>query len=1383
MITNNLGKKVVTIVIIFLIILSLNLTIIVPSSTIKYENDGIWYDDLDDLTGISKINNCNFSNGSIKLNKVDIRNYDFADGREHKAWEADSFIIIEVSDEILRLRNIMGENLIDEEGYKYLDDNNTLETKSKRNTFYTFSSVHHFRFKTGLDENDIDSFNFSWWYGKKINDSNIDSIQLYVWKCIIPGIPGFTDIGFWENKGEISSYDDIGLNPDGDISVEIDNNGYVSNEGHIDFLIIAIPDAYGEACILSTDYVKLKIDSKNYGYNDKGYVVSEEIEPSSLGRWESIIWSGSAATDLSYVKIQVLTNNGTLIGNDDLPGNSEGFTTNYIDLSRLLDSFESIKINASLYSNDVSITPSLQDWAVTWQTTDTRFRDDFKTDLRLEKLSGAEIIGENIHISDSNKDWSIFGNTPNNARSYEGSGPNKSSLYWYTEEQIVGGGLRSPVISDGLLYIGAPSDRKIYAFNATVPISQIGKELKEDYKSSQLPYKTDSSVAVSDDLVIVATSEINTSNKIYALDKTDLTEEWNYSHPGTICFSSAPTIHNEKIFVTSWNGMEWNTPILSFLSSLILGGNNKIIALNLLDGTKIWDATLPAGSFSTPAISDDGMVFAGCDNILGNNLIAFDEETGTKIWEANVGLVGTSSPVVYGNNVFVVAKEQDLLSLEGDLKVFALNKYDGTILWNNTISESLLAFERLPKEFGFYNLMAASTPSVYENKLFVTAPGGKLYSFDAKTGEKIWNITLDSGILDSYACTAPVVTDDYIYVALADGIVYAVDQSGAKAWEFDCAIEEQSTFAATGILSSPIIADGVLYVSVTEELYHLSGRIYAIGNYTKNLKARVISKPIYVPFDKWWKKFECDNTTDGSIKYSILDTDYNVLIDDVRNGEDISDGSIVNTYVVRLSADLSRQNEAQDPILEEWNIIWIENGPPIIRGDTFIPDPDGWINTNTPVCEVRAYDVMPGLDVDSARYNVVYETDENEEITSNWIGAKCSGEDGATNNQTITADLSTSGISEEIADLRWITISIKDLAGYETTISKTFKKDMITPISEIENIDNFLSEYKKSVKISADAEDPGDENVSGIKTVSLYYKLKSDEEWVNYGSIDSPYIWYFNEDTSGEYEFCTIAKDKAGNLENKTKQEELSFIFDMNEPYEPEFEEEYRFNELPFFSIEFKDDYKLDSVAYRLSFHGESNWTKIGEDISKKSYVGEWYITQNDWDYMDEEKEYYIYFKLIDSLGNRYETKNDAEALKIVKDLTIYKSYLDLSDAEKWHWDNMFTISADIPSDSNITHVELYYRYSDDNKLWGEWEKYGNKLSSSPFEWKFVAEDGSGYYEFKTKVWDSAGNVGESPAEKIKVNIYSMIATTTIIIIIAIILIAIIFVFIKKKRV
>ncbi len=1375
--TDRVKKKSIITWIILLMFLSLTLSASVNSAPTVYQNDGVWFDTFQNATGISASDKCNISTGLITLKSgTNKYYYDFNDNKEKAAWTSDLTFISGEESQLIRPRSLLGELSVDSAKIKK-KDGIVVKTEAKYldlETFdltYTFSPVHHFRFKIGQNKNNVEEFRFNWSYGNKITDANVDYIQLYVWDYIIKNI-----VGLWAQEGDPVLYGNINLSQT-DISFTSNDTSYISDDGYIDFLVVAVPDVNGETTILSTDYVNLTVTTKN-GYVEEGYIVSTAINPSTLGGWESIIWKGSRASNDASIKIQVLNStggSGSLVRDSDLPGNSKGFTTSPIDLSPLRTTYSSIRLKAVLESNDLSVTPRLYIWAVTWQTKSNTFKDDFSTDIRIDELLGAEIIGGNIKISDSYSDWPVFGRTPENRRSFEGYGPQKSELYWSTEKETVGGGFRSPVMSDGKIYIA--SSEKIYSFNATVPSNKKGSQLIPCDSSNTLG-KVDGSVAVADNLVIVATGEINASNKVIALNKSKLTEEkWEYTFGSEdICYSSSPTVSGDKVFVTSWDGMAWNTPLISFLSSLI-GGNNKVIALNLADGTKMWDATLPAGSFSTPAVAD-GMVFVGCDNIYGKNLFAFDEETGAIIWNTSVGLIGGASPVVHQNKVFVVVKELKIPYITGNVKVVALDEQTGKVIWNRTLAEKVPSFENLPKGLKFYNLMATSTPAVDGSLLYVTSPDGKIYALNTADGKEKWSNDVSSkllGVIPTYSCTSPVVTSSNTYVGTINGMVYSLNKTNGKIlWNYSCDIDDPELLAPTYILSSPIVANGILYVSVTDEINTLSGRICSIGDYTTYQKAVAISKPIILPTGRWWSSFKTDYVTQtgSSITFNILDNDYNVLRS-VKKNDSIYDTAYIKTGVIRLRAELTRKNNSLNPTLYNWSVTWSsETNAPDFEEETFVPG--GWINTDTPTCTIKVIDTYPGLNVGSARYQIGYKSKTNTTVTSPWFIPNCSGTDGTKVKQSLIANISELNTSD-MGELKSIKIFIKDLAGNNASFSKNFQKDTVKPYSKVNG--SYLSKYNTRVNVTVNATDAK----SGIKEVTLYYRVVGTRDWKAYNTTKKPYLWIFEVTASENYEFCSRAIDNAGNIEEFPDNADATFTFDKNAPYKPAFNSTgYYFNEPRKFSIKFQDDYKLKSVEYRLNFQNLTEWTMIKDNINLPSYSGEWNLTEEYWESLDKDKTYYIYFKLTDFCGNTYTTTTNSEAAKIIKDLTVSKPYLDLSDFSEWHWDDEFNISANI-DDNDIKSVELLYRYSSDNKSWDEWTLVGKKLTEEPFNWKFNANQGSGYYQFKTRVTDIAGNVGESPLETMGVTIFPMMQII-IMTILAFLMIIITILMLKRMR-
>jgi flagellar hook assembly protein FlgD len=102
--------------------------------------------------------------------------------------------------------------------------------------------------------------------------------------------------------------------------------------------------------------------------------------------------------------------------------------------------------------------------------------------------------------------------------------------------------------------------------------------------------------------------------------------------------------------------------------------------------------------------------------------------------------------------------------------------------------------------------------------------------------------------------------------------------------------------------------------------------------------------------------------------------------------------------------------------------------------------------------------------------------------------------------------------------------------------------DTIPPGSSV----NMIEPYWQStipLEVSATASD----ELSGVANVELWYRYSNDNStwgsWTFFGTDDtSPYSWSFNApDGDGYYEFCSVAVDWAGNIENELDRQQPPF--------------------------------------------------------------------------------------------------------------------------------------------------------------------------------------------------------------------------------------------------
>lgn len=122
-----------------------------------------------------------------------------------------------------------------------------------------------------------------------------------------------------------------------------------------------------------------------------------------------------------------------------------------------------------------------------------------------------------------------------------------------------------------------------------------------------------------------------------------------------------------------------------------------------------------------------------------------------------------------------------------DGKVYCLDAEDGDELWSYTTGG-----------------MVFSSPAVYAGRVYIGSWDHTVYCLNAITGEKIWDFPTGD-----YVSSSPTVYNDKVYIGSYDGNVYCLDVYGngdgttTKHWEFQ-----------TGhrVSSSPAVYDGKIFI-------------------------------------------------------------------------------------------------------------------------------------------------------------------------------------------------------------------------------------------------------------------------------------------------------------------------------------------------------------------------------------------------------------------------------------------------------------------------------------------------------------------------------------------------------------------------------------------
>lgn len=174
---------------------------------------------------------------------------------------------------------------------------------------------------------------------------------------------------------------------------------------------------------------------------------------------------------------------------------------------------------------------------------------------------------------------------------------------------------------------------------------------------------------------------------------------------------------------------------------------------------KLWSRSLGSGrdkrySRFSPAISEDSIYVSDVDG----RVFAVDKDKGKLRWKTKLKKTDLSSGVGYaGNNLYVGTYDGELI---------ALSKDNGDVLWKAKASSEILA-----------------VPVANTDVVVVQTIDGRLFGFDAKTGEQRWRYDHQVPSLTMRGLADPVMTRTQLISAFGNGqIVVLNPEDGAQLW-------------------------------------------------------------------------------------------------------------------------------------------------------------------------------------------------------------------------------------------------------------------------------------------------------------------------------------------------------------------------------------------------------------------------------------------------------------------------------------------------------------------------------------------------------------------------------------------------------------------------
>lgn len=270
--------------------------------------------------------------------------------------------------------------------------------------------------------------------------------------------------------------------------------------------------------------------------------------------------------------------------------------------------------------------------------------------------------------------------------------------------------------------------------------------------------------------------------------------------------NSSPVLWEDLVFINTSNGTnEEKLPAPKAPSFL---------AVNKNTGKVVWQDNSPGegvlhGQWSSPALGLAGgvqqAIFAGGDGWL----YGFHARTGERLWKFDLNPkdavypktrnYGVSTPVFHEGRVYMsVGQDPDYGNGAGHAYSIDPSKR-GDI----TESGKVWHYDRIGRSI--------STAAIAGGLIYLADFSGALHCLDVKTGKAHWTFDLKSPVWGS-----PLVADGKVYLGDADGDL-AVFEAGPELKK------PVMNDMADAVYSTPVPANGVLYVLTRSQLYAIQG--------------------------------------------------------------------------------------------------------------------------------------------------------------------------------------------------------------------------------------------------------------------------------------------------------------------------------------------------------------------------------------------------------------------------------------------------------------------------------------------------------------------------------------------------------------------------------
>ena len=323
----------------------------------------------------------------------------------------------------------------------------------------------------------------------------------------------------------------------------------------------------------------------------------------------------------------------------------------------------------------------------------------------------------------------------------------------------------------------------------------------------------------------------DTAGWVAATDVRSGAQTWQLRLPPPVLV--APTVSGDTVLVSGGDRRLWAlsladgsarwvhdfhdvvtaTPSVSGSTVVVASDDGAVTALDLADGTELWSTTLGA-RVSAPTAVDGGQVFA-CDR--GGNVTALDLSDGSKAWSRTVSEGALTGPAVVDGLVLTQGEDAVIYAFDGD---------DGRLAWET-------------RSHGQADAAFAAAPG-----MVVTALNNReLTAFDLDDGSRLWRRAVPLSFVP------PVIVGDQVVSVGKAGRLTRVDRRDGRvvdAFDLPAPVAGQEPYVdhAVGLVDGDLVigsrGDGALAFA-TLYGYPVDGR--AVDGVLLDVRPRRIPSP------------------------------------------------------------------------------------------------------------------------------------------------------------------------------------------------------------------------------------------------------------------------------------------------------------------------------------------------------------------------------------------------------------------------------------------------------------------------------------------------------------------------------------------------------------